>query len=144
MEKHFSLSDELPDDARLDIPLLNSLMEKGLPLSAEEMLMTDWDLSYFTSYEEAYNSIMIALVELQAKSTDLVLAGGSVNRIFVDGGFTRNPVYLHLLAKAYPDREVFAAEVAQASALGAARVMHAHWNTSSEPADLIAYRHIPM
>jgi sugar (pentulose or hexulose) kinase len=144
INKHFSLPAEHPVDVRLDIPLLNSLMEKGLPLSAEEMIMKDWDLSCFSSYEEAYFSVMIALVELQARSTDLILAGCTVSRIFVDGGFTRNSVYLYLLAKAYPNREVYAAEVPQASALGAARVMHAHWNPAPKPDDLVAFRRISL
>ena len=43
-----------------------------------------------------------------------------VNRIFVDGGFSNNTVYMHLLAIAFPNLEVYAASVAQATAMGAA------------------------
>lgn len=141
LAKHFLFSDELPD-VQLNIPLLQSLMENGLPFSAEEVLMTDWDLSICSTYEEAYCTVMIGLVQLQVKSTDRVLAGCTVNRIFLDGGFSRNPVFLYLLASAYPKMELFAAEVPQASALGAAWVMHTHWNPAPKPVELVRFRGI--
>jgi glycerol kinase len=42
----------------------------------------------------------------------------------VDGGFSKNEWYMRLLARAFPQVEVFAAEVAQASALGAALMVY--------------------
>jgi glycerol kinase len=55
-------------------------------------------------------------------------------KIFVDGGFGKNPIYMSLLAKAFPGIEVYAATVPQASALGAALVIHHHWNKNPLPA----------
>jgi L-fuculokinase len=66
-----------------------------------------------------------------------VLKGTDVKRIFVDGGFSKNPIYMYLLAEAFPSIEVYAASVAQASALGAALAIHPHWNTKNLPADII-------
>jgi L-fuculokinase len=45
---------------------------------------------------------------------------------------------MHLLAEAFPKVEVYAAEVAQASALGAALVIHPQWNTQPLPPHLIS------
>jgi ribulose kinase len=73
----------------------------------------------------------------QVLSTSLVMKGVPVKRIFVDGGFGKNPVYMHLLAVAFPNVEVFAASVAQASAMGAALAIHKHWNTREMPSDII-------
>ncbi|HRQ50911.1 MAG TPA: FGGY-family carbohydrate kinase, partial [Agriterribacter sp.] len=70
-------------------------------------------------------------------ATGLVLKGTDVKRIFVDGGFGKNRLYMHLLAEAFPGIEVYAASIAQATALGAALAIHPHWNSKPVPADTI-------
>ena len=81
------------------------------------------------------------IVQQQTRSTKLVITGIAVKKIFVDGGFGKNPVYMNLLAKALPGMEVYAATVPQASALGAAVVIHHHWNKNSLPAGMISLKH---
>ena len=44
---------------------------------------------------------------------------------------------MHMLADAFKGIEVFAASVAQASALGAALAFHKNWNTKPLPTDII-------
>lgn len=95
------------------------------------------DLSDFTSYEEAYHQFIADIVVQQVRSTDLVLRGTEVKRIFVDGGFSKNPIYMYLMAEAFPKIEMYAASVAQASALGAALVFHQHWNSKPLPSAII-------
>jgi sugar (pentulose or hexulose) kinase len=95
------------------------------------------DLSVFNNYEEAYHQFMLDVIHQQIGSTSLVMKGTKVNRIFVDGGFSKNPVYMNLLALAFPEIEVYAASVAQATAMGAALAIHSHWNNQTLPADLI-------
>jgi sugar (pentulose or hexulose) kinase len=51
-----------------------------------------------------------------------------VKKIFVDGGFSRNSIFMNLLARIFPDLQVYAARVAQASAIGAAMAIHQSWN----------------
>ncbi len=81
------------------------------------------------SPEKAYFSFMQSLVDRQVISTRLVLSDRSpVKQIFVDGGFAKNEIYLTLLAQAFPDLRVVAAEVGQASALGAALAMLPNWD----------------
>jgi sugar (pentulose or hexulose) kinase len=81
------------------------------------------------SYEEAYHQVIFNIIQQQVASTNLVLNNADVDQIFVDGGFSNNPVFMHLLAAAYPNKKVFAATLSQASSLGAAMAIHAHWNT---------------
>ena len=95
------------------------------------------NLDSFGNYEEAYHQLIMDIMDQQIYSTGLVLKGTHVKRIFVDGGFSKNPIYMYLLAEAFPAIEVYAASVAQASALGAALAMHRHWNTRNLPADII-------
>lgn len=103
----------------------------GITLFSKRMM------DYFPDYETAYHQLMADIVREQIRSTRLVLNGTDVKRIFVDGGFSKNAIYMHLLAEAFSGIEVYAASVAQASALGAALVMHDHWNTKEKPANII-------
>jgi len=84
-------------------------------------------------FEDAYQLLMDEIVADQVRSTNLVLEGSEVKKIFVDGGFSKNEHYMSGLAKAYPSMQIFAAEVAQATALGAALSLHEQWNKKSIP-----------
>jgi L-fuculokinase len=95
------------------------------------------NLSHYHTYEEAYTQFINDLVEQQVRSTNLVLHNSQVTRIFVDGGFSNNPIFMNLLSVAFPSIEVYAASVAQASATGAAMAIHKHWNTRPLKADII-------
>lgn len=95
------------------------------------------ELSSFADADEAYHQLMIDLVNLQAISTNMVVKDTGVKRIFVDGGFSNNVIYMQLLAAAFPDMEVFAASVAQATSLGAALAIHKYWNSQSLPTNII-------
>lgn len=94
-------------------------------------------LAVFESAEQAYHQLILDLIKQQVYSINLVLSK-DVKRIFVDGGFSKNDIYMHLLAKAYPNIEVFASIVAQASAMGAALAIHHGWNSKPIPTDLIS------
>jgi sugar (pentulose or hexulose) kinase len=97
-------------------------------------------LSSFENYETAYHQLIADIVEQQIRSTSIVLKGTPVTRLFVDGGFSQNPVYMFLLAAAFPALEVYAATVAQASALGAALALHQNWNKAPLPAGIIGLK----
>jgi glycerol kinase len=66
-----------------------------------------------------------------------VLNNSQVKQIFVDGGFSQNKVFMHLLARAYPNIKVYAASVPQATALGTALAIHPHWNSQAIPKALV-------
>ena len=57
--------------------------------------------------------------------------------IMFDGGFSKNEIYMNLLAAAFPSIEIYATSMAQASSLGAALAIHDSWNKKSVPPDLI-------
>lgn len=101
------------------------------------------DLSEFGSDVEAYHQLMFDLVVQQYLSTQLVVKGTSVKRLFVDGGFSHNTIYMNLLAAFFPAMEVFASSIAQASAIGAALAIHEAWNGEPFPSRLIDLKHYP-
>lgn len=82
----------------------------------------------FQDAMDAYTKFMRELVEKQVASTRLAIGQTPVRHIFVDGGFSKNLTYMNLLAAAFPEMEVLAAEVAQATALGAALAVRKEWN----------------
>lgn len=95
------------------------------------------DSAEYSTYEEAYHQLMIDLTCQQQASTAMILKSTEVKRIFVDGGFSKNSVYMHLIAAAFPGIEVYAASAAQASAIGAALAIHKHWNSKPLPGIVI-------
>ena len=96
------------------------------------------DLNKFPTYELAYVQLMIDLACQQIFSLRLLLKEGTpVTKILVDGGFSKNPLYMNFLVHAFPAFEIYGAEVAQASSLGAALMMHETWNTNEIPMDLV-------
>lgn len=95
------------------------------------------ELSSFDTYEQAYHQLISDIIIQQTRSTQLVIKGTKVRRIFVDGGFSKNSVYMFLLASAFPEMEVYAASVSQASAIGAALIIHKYWNKKPLPGNII-------
>jgi sugar (pentulose or hexulose) kinase len=91
------------------------------------------DLTDFPDLASAYDQFMVDLVGQQLHSLDLLLKDAPVKQLLVDGGFSKNEWYMRLLADALPKVEVYAAEVAQASALGAALMVY----EGETPKDLI-------
>lgn len=144
-EKPLSFYKSVPFDAAL----LTQQREEGsqpkgqtgtlVPVRASSF--ANRDLSLFASYEEAYHQLIQDIILQQVESTKLVMQGTDVKRLFVDGGFSKNTVYMHLLAAAFPEVEVYAASMAQATALGAALAIHSTWNQKPLPADMIELKY---
>jgi sugar (pentulose or hexulose) kinase len=88
-------------------------------------------------FETAYHQLISELVDKQVQAARLVLEGTHVSQILVDGGFCKNPIFMRLLAQAFPELQVRAASIAQASAIGAALCIHEEWNTGPVPSNLM-------
>ncbi len=99
------------------------------------------DLSAFKSLEEAYHQLMIDLVELQKISTALVVQA-KTKKLFVDGGFSKNMIFMKLLKDAFPLLEVYSATLPQASALGAAMVIHRQWTKKDLPRSVVGLNRV--
>jgi sugar (pentulose or hexulose) kinase len=99
------------------------------------------NLADFNNDTEAYHQLILDMIQLQVISTQLVLDTNLVKRIFVDGGFSKNSIYMNLLAINFPFIEVFAASMAQATAMGAALAIHSAWNIKAIPNDIIELKY---
>ncbi|MES2268686.1 MAG: FGGY family carbohydrate kinase [Bacteroidota bacterium] len=128
-----------------DPGIISYLKTKKQPVTQDENAKTSAfdkrDLSEYHNDIEAYHQLIIDLINLQVYATQLVLKGTSVKRIFVDGGFSKNSVFMHLLALAFPAIEIFSASMAQATAVGAALAIHKEWNRKPIPNDIIQLKY---
>ena len=95
----------------------------------------------FSTDTLAYHQLIFDIAVQQYISSKLVIGDQSVKRIFVDGGFSKNEIYMNLLARMFPDIEVFAASVAQATTIGTALAIHKTWNTKLMPDNLIELKY---
>lgn len=146
---HFNMSSVVFKTVAYEPDLIQKLITEQAPsattLSDGKALPTsgfaERELTSFVTGIEAYHQLILDLVAQQVASSKLVLQGTGVRRIFVDGGFSKNAIYMNLLAAAFPDKEVYAASMAQATAIGTALAIHQHWNTKPLPNDIIELKY---
>jgi sugar (pentulose or hexulose) kinase len=140
LAEHFNKEADYYKSLEFDSSFVPKDFYKSRAVPGSELVFPKIDLPSFDSYERAYHQLLADIVAAQFKSTNLVLQGTAVKTIYVDGGFSRNQIYMTLLALAYPGIHVYAATVPQASALGAAMAVHEYWNEQPLPINLIELR----
>ena len=140
---HFNQDNIKYRDIKYNPDLVNKLESnrEGITRLSDDFYFHKRNLSAFKTDIEAYHQLMIDLIGMQFLSTSLVIDGHAVKRIFVDGGFSNNSVFMNLLANAFPEMEVFAASMAQATAVGAALAIHQEWNSKPIPNDIIGLKY---
>lgn len=145
LAKHYNTDADHYRTIEYNADLMTTIRQKNHPVTRQEegsamlkkSLFGSRDLSDITSYEEAYHQLIADLITQQIVSTQLVLKDTPVKKVFVDGGFSKNSIYMRLLADAFADVEVYASSVSLATAMGAALAIHDHWNTCPLPGDVI-------
>ena len=151
MAEHFKVPAEQYKSVGFNVDILNGLLQQGTEEVAKNAVnsvvktsvFNERKLDDFITYKQAYHQLILDIIVTQYFSTGLVLQGSAIEKIFVDGGFSKNPIYMNLLAAYFPKQQVFAASVAQASAIGAALCLHSEWNDKSLPADMIQLKSYP-
>jgi sugar (pentulose or hexulose) kinase len=78
---------------------------------------TDW--KGFADFEDAYYSFIYELTELQVASLNLVLNGTDVQKLYIDGGFNANPIFVGMLRDKLPGLSIKTTDFALGTALGA-------------------------
>lgn len=73
--------------------------------------------------DRAYHQLVYELVQVQKRAIYNALGSTACKRIYVDGGFAGNQVFVHTLAHELPDFTFFTANNGIATALGAAMVL---------------------
>ncbi len=80
-------------------------------------------ISHFSSFDQAYTQLMFELVKAQEESLIIAKGDSNINRIYVDGGFIDNDIFLKILASQLSQFEIYASSMPNGSALGALLIM---------------------
>ncbi|MFD2099061.1 FGGY-family carbohydrate kinase [Flagellimonas iocasae] len=78
---------------------------------------------HFSSYEEAYHQLMLELVDLQIESIRRAIGKDTITRLYVDGGFANNQIFIELLSRGLKGIKIRTTDASLGSALGAALVI---------------------
>lgn len=78
---------------------------------------TDW--IGFSDFEDAYYSFIYELTDLQVASLQLVLKETKVRKLYIDGGFNANPIFVEMLRDKLPGLSIETTDFALGTALGA-------------------------
>ncbi len=132
LNDHFKTTEEFYKNVAFDPDMYSMLREKysgdrraflntgpGLREFRERI-----DLFDFKSFDEAYHQLMIELGDLTIETVRLILKeNDDTENIYITGGFSRNNLFLKLMAKAFRTKKVYTSEIKNSTALGAALVM---------------------
>lgn len=77
----------------------------------------------FDTFEAAYHQLLLELMELQVEVVERAMDGSSLSKLYVDGGFADNDLYIQLLANHFRDLKLRTTQTPLGSALGAALVI---------------------
>lgn len=82
----------------------------------------DWecDLNGFRSFDEAYHRLVFDLVMLNIKLIELINEDDQIQEVYVSGGFSKSSIFMKILASYYENKSVYATQISNSSALGAA------------------------
>ncbi len=84
---------------------------------------TQWE---HPDYAGAYHQLLYELCRLQHSRLLAVLGDSGINRLYIDGGFAGNPVFLQILARLVHPVRLRTTDASLGSALGAAVVLSDH------------------
>ncbi|MBU1822849.1 MAG: carbohydrate kinase [Bacteroidetes bacterium] len=125
INEYFGLDPEAYRDIKFDPkelekdapPFYPACMEGNGPFP--EPQPSAWQISAFATPEAAYHHLLKGLTDIVAISLQLIGAE-EVPTLFIDGGFAKNHIFTQLLARKFPNHEVYTTLLPYAAALGAA------------------------
>jgi sugar (pentulose or hexulose) kinase len=132
LQTHFSVSQDAYRELAFDAALYEKVKanpEKRFrfqllnPAVLGSKTALETDLNSFENFSEAYHCLIHELTELQILSLNLVLNGTQVRKLFIDGGFSTNPIFVDMLRRKLPSFQIETADFALGTAMGAAMVM---------------------
>ena len=95
-------------------------------LNMEEIPASATDLSLFTAFEMAYYQMVWELSTYQIKAIKIATEGKIFQRMYIDGGFSKNNIFIESLRIQLPATEIIVSEFSSGPALGAAMHVKGH------------------
>ncbi len=130
ISQYFKINENSFRLVKPDVKLLNRMMGKfadekifTIPDSRPGALRDEPEMFLFDNFIEAYHQLMIELADLTVEAINLAAGEKDIiENLFITGGFSKNPLFLKLIASSFPDKKVFTSEISNATSLGAAMV----------------------
>ncbi len=89
-------------------------------LNREEMPASATELSRFTTFESAYYQMIWELSTYQIEAIKIATEGKVFQRMYIDGGFSRNKIFIESLKIQLPSTVIMVSEFTSGASLGAA------------------------
>lgn len=124
LSAHYNVSENYHKTVRFDQELLFEItkdfrhMFKWMSIVSKKM-PKETKIRY-DKFEHAYHQLLLELVLLQVESIKAAVGETPINRLFIDGGFSDNEVYLELVSHYLGDMKLRTTDSSLGSALGAA------------------------
>lgn len=80
-------------------------------------------LDRFADFKTAFHQLMLELMELQIQSIEQAMGNTPIKKMYIDGGFADNDIYVKLLSSYFKDYQVRTTQSPLGSSLGAAMVL---------------------
>ncbi|MBP0903821.1 FGGY-family carbohydrate kinase [Mariniflexile gromovii] len=124
LDKHFGVSEDYHRHVKFDYDTYVEINKNFKHMFKWESL-TDSNMPSeieipYTKFEDAYHQLMTELVLLQIKSIKEVIGSDSIKRLYIDGGFSDNDLFVKLLSHHFRNMKLRTTDSSLGSALGAA------------------------
>ncbi|UKM63864.1 FGGY family carbohydrate kinase [Flavobacteriaceae bacterium GSB9] len=124
LSEHFGVDEDYHRHVKFDYNVYSEIMHdfkhmfKWESINDEDM-PEQTNISY-NEFDHAYHQLMTELVLLQVKSIKDVVSGEKIKRLYVDGGFSDNDLFVKLLSHHFRNMKLRTTDSSLGSALGAA------------------------
>jgi len=124
LNDHFGVDDEYHRNVKFNYDTYADII-KGFKYCHKWVGLVDENMPDETQivhkkYEDAYHQLMTELVLLQNKCVEKAVGNDTISRLYVDGGFSDNDVFIKLLSHYFRDKKLRTTNASLGSALGAA------------------------
>lgn len=121
---HFNVSEDYHKKVKFDFDTFFAIIKDFEYCFRWESITTDSmpQNTHFAydKFEHAYHQLMIELVLLQIENIETATSGETIDKLYIDGGFSDNDVYIQLVSHYLRNMEVRTTDSSLGSALGAA------------------------
>jgi sugar (pentulose or hexulose) kinase len=129
LRQHFDKPDGYHREVRFDEQLYREVLGEPTAKFHFESVGEDRvqpphsQLEAFPDYETAFHQLMWELMSLQHQAAKRAIGQADIGRIYVDGGFADNEIFIRMLSHVFPGCELRSTQSPLGSALGAAMVV---------------------
>lgn len=124
LNEFFGVDDDYHRSVSFDYDIFSEIIQDFKPSfkweSIEVKDMAEKTIFSHLNYEKAYHQLMTELAFLQIKCIKKAIGTDTITRLYVDGGFSDNDVYIKLLSHYFRTKKLSTTDASLGSALGAA------------------------